>query len=633
MSCGSLPFRAEITEALKQGKNRLEVRVTNLWPNRLIGDAALSEEKRFTWTTFQPYKSSDPLLPSGLLGPINILRKHGRKCDEQKHEVPGKLPHRLAGNHGSSRHGGERDRRASAVFRPELFDTAEKREQEIVAALPPLTLAPGPSPTRGEERNRLAAARTVDFRYTVPWWQTAVCLPDDPDKMLVGKEGQLLADYSQESKGVRHFNVFVEHDVAGGSTWVKQELYSARVPILQTVKQAGQVKIEEETFCVIPADDKSLSELLLARVGGERQVTGWDAPKVPRVLYGWARPTVRCDPAFDDVAVSQAGPIDYTLRVIPGQTMTVAIGLCEGLYDEAGKRPLRIEVEGAAPKIVDVVKDAGKNRPMLYRFDGKDTNRDGVITIRIGAVPGVADPTAIVNAIWAFAPEDVPPAAEIISGLATDRAYAFASCGHDRLPKRQYLMTIRYTNQGKEPARVTPQIAVEGNFVRCNRETGIVTVGHDTRCVAANAIERFEPSAPRRATAVFRPIELQPGQTESTVVAMDRNGFAPVAAVSPECAEQLRKLAIRFWTERAHLPFGMIEIPDPGIQQIVDSSIRNIYQARDIKNGLPAFHVGPTVYRCLWIVDGSFLLETATMLGRGQEARRGNRLYDGLPGA
>src|ERR1700736_2583040 len=35
----------------------------------------------------------------------------------------------------------------------------------------------------------------IDFRYSPPWWQTLICLPDDPDKALVGKEGQLLFDY------------------------------------------------------------------------------------------------------------------------------------------------------------------------------------------------------------------------------------------------------------------------------------------------------------------------------------------------------------------------------------------------------------------------------------------------------
>ena len=35
------PFRAEVTSALRPGPNSIEIRVANLWVNRLIGDAAL----------------------------------------------------------------------------------------------------------------------------------------------------------------------------------------------------------------------------------------------------------------------------------------------------------------------------------------------------------------------------------------------------------------------------------------------------------------------------------------------------------------------------------------------------------------------------------------------------------------
>ncbi len=66
------PFRTEITNAIKTGANHLEVRITNLWPNRMIGDQKLPQDKRITWASVSPYKADSPLLPSGLLGPVTI---------------------------------------------------------------------------------------------------------------------------------------------------------------------------------------------------------------------------------------------------------------------------------------------------------------------------------------------------------------------------------------------------------------------------------------------------------------------------------------------------------------------------------------------------------------------------------
>ena len=68
------PWRVEITKAARSGENQLEIDVVNLWPNRLIGDAALPPEKRFTKTNIPAVaiKPDAPLYPSGLLGPVTI---------------------------------------------------------------------------------------------------------------------------------------------------------------------------------------------------------------------------------------------------------------------------------------------------------------------------------------------------------------------------------------------------------------------------------------------------------------------------------------------------------------------------------------------------------------------------------
>ena len=89
------PFRVNITPAAKAGANKLVVKVTNLWPNRLIGDEQLPEDGvwsglkaktwpqwlldgkpsptgRLTFTTWHHWTKSDALLESGLLGPVTL---------------------------------------------------------------------------------------------------------------------------------------------------------------------------------------------------------------------------------------------------------------------------------------------------------------------------------------------------------------------------------------------------------------------------------------------------------------------------------------------------------------------------------------------------------------------------------
>jgi hypothetical protein len=89
------PFRLDISSAAKPGANHLEISITNLWPNRLIGDAQLPEDVvwngmklagwpqwlldgkpsptgRLTFTTWRHITKDMPLLPSGLLGPVTL---------------------------------------------------------------------------------------------------------------------------------------------------------------------------------------------------------------------------------------------------------------------------------------------------------------------------------------------------------------------------------------------------------------------------------------------------------------------------------------------------------------------------------------------------------------------------------
>jgi alpha-L-rhamnosidase/F5/8 type C domain/Glycosyl hydrolases family 2, sugar binding domain len=69
------PFKLDITEGVKKGENTLDIKVTNLWVNRLIGDAQPNVKNKITFTTMPFYRGQEPLLPSGLIGSVVIFKK------------------------------------------------------------------------------------------------------------------------------------------------------------------------------------------------------------------------------------------------------------------------------------------------------------------------------------------------------------------------------------------------------------------------------------------------------------------------------------------------------------------------------------------------------------------------------
>jgi len=68
------PYQVDATGALKPGTNRVEIKVTNGWANRIIGDRQPGVTKTYTFTSPKFYKADAPLQPSGLLGPVRVLR-------------------------------------------------------------------------------------------------------------------------------------------------------------------------------------------------------------------------------------------------------------------------------------------------------------------------------------------------------------------------------------------------------------------------------------------------------------------------------------------------------------------------------------------------------------------------------
>jgi hypothetical protein len=89
------PWRVDISKDVLKTGNKLEIGIANLWVNRLIGDAFMPYDGsvfnqwpewllkgkprtsgRYTFTSYDYYKKDSPLLKSGLIGPVKILRKN-----------------------------------------------------------------------------------------------------------------------------------------------------------------------------------------------------------------------------------------------------------------------------------------------------------------------------------------------------------------------------------------------------------------------------------------------------------------------------------------------------------------------------------------------------------------------------
>ena len=74
INCGTVwtGNKIDLSKAIRQGENKIEITVTNTWNNRLTGDEHLPENQRRTWTS-APKRPDSSLLPAGLIGPIRLI--------------------------------------------------------------------------------------------------------------------------------------------------------------------------------------------------------------------------------------------------------------------------------------------------------------------------------------------------------------------------------------------------------------------------------------------------------------------------------------------------------------------------------------------------------------------------------
>ena len=206
---------------------------------------------------------------------------------------------------------------------------------------------------------------------------------------------------------------------------------------------------------------------------------------------------------------------------------------------------------------------------------------------------------------------------------------------------RQYLLMVEYANEGAKATEVVPVIHIAGAVAAAksphSRQAFAAT--SNTQCwisdqivsfeskelkdapfVFGTARETFEFPGPHRATVTLKKIAIAPGGKAQCLVAINRNGFKGDGPLSWHEADSLRRQAIVYWEKSTSLPCDVIQIPDPEIQALLDTSIRELYQMRYVSGGLPIYFFGPGTYNDYWVLDSSYVIEALAMLGRVEDA-------------
>jgi hypothetical protein len=195
---------------------------------------------------------------------------------------------------------------------------------------------------------------------------------------------------------------------------------------------------------------------------------------------------------------------------------------------------------------------------------------------------------------------------------------------------REDIVLTTLINKSPQPRTLRPVLIVNSEY-KVTVSGRVITVQNKEQLIVSEPVERVRQNLVEFKTVVeLQPVTLRPGEEKRIVLMYDNGRTSRLAASFKAEADSLtsrimdiRQETIDYWENKTDIPYGHITLPDKEIQNIVDASLRGIWQAREIINNSYSFQVGPTCYRGLWIVDGAFLLEAATLFDRGRQARDG----------
>jgi hypothetical protein len=439
----------------------------------------------------------------------------------------------------------------------------------------------------------------LTYAHQPPIWRTPIGIPGDWHKPLIDEEGAWAGDFGPGPYASPLTRIFFSLDGQTPES-ITQSIANPRIPIVETFKQLGEASIQERAFTCLPnapiEANSADSSTSIMRLRGMNRSPDYASPK-------------GADAAFRTVAYGTNRPVVYEIDGLGTGPYQVFLGFTDPYRSPESrvKRLMALNVEGAPSRIVSVVDDAGRNVAQAYKFLGTDTDGDGRIRIEVGADIKTSDPNVFINAIWIFRPDNTVDETALIRGQLNNEALVYLDCGHEpqweERSMRQDLMEAHFTNATTDPI-LNVETRRSLNFDPATgtllwRNQPFIRV-HPLPNSAVPTTSgwhlRFPKATARALVRIFDGGRIQPEDKEPDVDAE---------------AERIKD----YWLEAAHLPWDRIGVGDPQLQDLVDGSIRVLYQLLERVDGKLQSQPGPSVYRGLWVSNQPRVGRALTHLG------------------
>ncbi|NJK93711.1 MAG: hypothetical protein HC905_01225 [Bacteroidales bacterium] len=180
-------------------------------------------------------------------------------------------------------------------------------------------------------------------------------------------------------------------------------------------------------------------------------------------------------------------------------------------------------------------------------------------------------------------------------------------------------------NTGKTSVTLNPSVRIISvHPLRADTAKGKVFISDFMRVTIPNNIVQAETQKEKNRTILvlrLKSIQLEAGEKKQLAIGVSQGYTAIDCPNNIAQAQHLKKQTIGYW-ESLKLPYNKISVPDSGIQNLLNASIRNIYQSIEFEKGIPVVKTGSSSNRQFNIADAAFIIDALTMLNEKNDGRK-----------